>query len=203
VALRDQLPPDLFIELHVRQNMSLTNIGEKFGVSRQRVHQLKKEYEKKFGEINRRTFIDFITLKKYLEKGWSDRQIASHFQMKPSKISRLIRKHQERYENGLSPVPLKRKRAEDILSKAILVKLYVVELQTDKEIANHYQLSPSTVNSLRKKYNIPTNNDKSLRKLPIELTREKMEKIANKHTCSVASLIDLKKRYGLKNKKTS
>lgn len=209
--IRSNLTPETLIELHVRENMSLTEIGEMYGVSRQRVHQLKKEYEKQHGKITRRVVIDVLTLKHYLEQGWTAKRIAEHLDLKPSKISRLIRKYKEDYNSGISKVKIKRKKSDDIIPKSELTELYLNKLYTDREIADMYQVSPSSVNLLRKKYNIPTIKTKSLRKLPFKLTKNVFERlylhegytlkeIAEKYDCNIVSIIRLKEDYNITKK---
>lgn len=206
MGTRKELTSSKLIELHVRQNLSLSKIGEMYGISRQRVHQLKKEYEKSAGKINRRLFIDVITLKHFLEKGWTAKEIAKHYEMKPSKISRLIRKYKEEYEMGASNIKINRKTAKDLISKSVLYDLYIHKLFTDEQIAKEFHVSPSTINLLRKEYGIPTNNDKSLRKLPMELTDERfkqlyanegytLQEIADKYQCNIMAIIRLKEKY--------
>lgn len=206
MTIRGTLTAEVLIQLHVREGLSLSQIGNRFGCSRQRVHQIKQEHEKAHGKINRRTILDVFTLHHYLEKGWSDGAIASHFDLKTSQVSRMIRVNQKRYKEGKVPILLVRKKAEDVLPKTLLYHYYVEQLKTDKEIATLVHLSPSTVNNLRKKHGIPTNNQKSLRRLPQRLPKEKLvsllkyqttSEIAERHGCSVASLIGLKHDYGL------
>lgn len=207
--IRKKLNADILIQLHVRENMSLSKIGEIYGVSRQRVHQLKKEYEKKHGKITRKVSIDVLTLKHYLDQGWTSKRIADHFEMSPSKISRLIRKYREEYELGASHVKISKKKTEDIISELELRNLYTIKLLTDKEIAEIYQVSPSSVNLLRNKYKIPTNKTKSLRKLKRTLTKEifielylhkknTLRQIADKYNCNVVSILKLKEEYKIK-----
>lgn len=209
MGIRKKLTPDKLIELHVRQNLSLSEIGNMFGISRQRVHQLKREYERTHGKINRRFFIDVLTLKHYLDLGWSVKQISNHFDMTTSKISRLIRKYQDEYDYGVSNIEIRKKKANDIISKGRLHELYVDKLYTEKEIADEFQVSPSTINILRKQYKIPTNKDKSLRKLPNVLTKDKFEQlylrnsynldeIANMYDCNIVAILKLKKQYNIK-----
>jgi DNA-directed RNA polymerase sigma subunit (sigma70/sigma32) len=173
MALREKLTYTLFKKLHIEESKSLQEIGDAFGVSRQRIHQLKKEYEKKHGKLTRRVFIDIVTLKHYLDLGWTAKQIADHFEMQPSKVCRMIRKYKEAYELGVTVIAIKRKTAKDFVTKKELKRLYEEELCTDKEIAKLVQLSPSTIGMLRKKYGIETLRTKKLRKLPNELTKER------------------------------
>ena len=206
MAIREELTAELFIRLHTQENLSLAAIAKEYGVSRQRVHQIKKEFEKKHGTINRRIFIDAITLKHYLDQGWTAKQIAERFAMKPGKVARLIRQAKEEYEEGLSLIKIQRKKVEDILKKEELYELYVKQLKTDKEIAALYQLSASTVGGLRKKYKIPTKRSKGLRKLPQQLTKEAfmqlyiiekktLKQLAKQFECNVTAILDLKKTY--------
>lgn len=206
MATREKLTSSKLIELHVRQNLSLTEIGELYGISRQRVHQLKKEYEKKCGKITRRLFIDVLSLKHYLEQGWSAKEIAEHYDMKPSKIARLIRKYKEDYEAGVSNISICRKNTKDLLGKHELYDLYVHQLYTDAEIAAKFSVSASTINLLRKEYKIPTNNDKALRKLPMKLPKTRfhflyqqqkwsLQAIAEECGCNVMAILRLKERY--------
>lgn len=209
MAIRKELTADVFIRLHTQENLSLSAIAKEYGVSRQRVHQIKKDIEKKHGRINRRIFIDAITLKHYLDQGWTAKQIAERFSMKPSKVARLIRQAKEQYEDGMSAIKVERKKVEDILSKEELYDLYVRQLKTDREIAAMYQLSASTVGSLRKAYYIETKRTKALRKLPSVLTKEKfihmyhvekktLKQIAKQHECNVSAILALKQSYGIK-----
>jgi len=211
VNIRNNLTPETLIELHVRENMSLSEIGEMYGVSRQRVHQLKKEYEKQHGKITRRVVIDVLTLKHYLDQGWTAKRIAEHLDLRASKISRLIRKYKDEYENGVSKVKIKRKKSDDIIPKNDLIDLYLNKLHTDREIADMFQVSASSVNLLRKKYNIPTIKTKSLRKLPFKLTKSVFERlyvlegytlkdIAEKYNCNIVSIIRLKEEYNITKK---
>lgn len=206
MAIRKQLTPEIFVNLYVKKQMSLTKIGNMFGVSRQRVHQLKKEYEKKHGKMEKEITIDVITLKHYLDQGWTAKQIAERFELKPSKVTRLIRNYREKFNKGYVKLVLKRKTAEDLISKNELESLYVKELLTDEEIGKKYQLSPSTIGMLRKRYNIQTIRTKALRKLPLKLTKEKFERlylkekmtlqeIADKMDCNIVSVIELKREY--------
>lgn len=162
--LREKLTPDKFIELHIRKNLSLTEIGEIYGVSRQRIHQFKKEIEVKHGKINRRLFIDVFSLKHFLEQGWTAKQIGEYYDLKPSKVARLIRKYKSEYESGYSNIKIERKKIEDIISRDEIHELYIEKLYTDEEIAEKFNVSTSAINILRRQYNIKTNNNKSLRK---------------------------------------
>jgi predicted DNA-binding protein YlxM (UPF0122 family) len=210
--IRKQLTPKKLIELHIRENLSLSEIGELYGVSRQRIHQLKKEYEKEQGKITRRVVIDALTLKHYLEQGWTAKRIAEHLELRPSKVSRMIRKYKEEYEAGYSPINIHRKKADDIVTKEELYHLYIHQLYTDKEIAEKFQVSPSTINLLRKKYGIKTIKTKSLRRLPSLLSKEKfielyihqgytLKKIADLFQCNIVSIIKLKEEYNIKKKR--
>lgn len=209
MTIREQLTPALLIQLHVRDNLSLSEIGVRYGISRQRVHQLKKEYEQQYGKITRRVVIDVLTLKHYLEQGWTAKRIAEHFEMNPSKVNRMIRKYKDAYEEGASPVQITRKKTTDIISQKELFHLYVEELYTDRQIADMYQMSPSSVNLLRRKYHIPTLRTKSLRQLPVQLPKSTFERlylregytlkeIAAKYQCNVVSIIRLKEHYEIK-----
>lgn len=208
LSLKKELTPDELIRLHIEENMSLSQIGKIYNVSRQRIHQIKKEYERKMGKISRRVFIDAFTLKHHLEQGWSAKNIAEYYDIKPSQVTRMIRKYQKEYELGNSLVELKILQADDLISKEELKTLYLDELYTDKEIAEKFQVSASTVNLLRKKYGIPTIRTKSLRKLPNKLPKElferlylkekwTLEEIANHYGCNIVSIIRLKKQYGI------
>lgn len=212
MPIREKLTAEVLIRLHTQENLSLSKIGELYGVSRQRVHQLKKEYEKKHGRVTRRSFIDVITLKHYLDQGWSAKQIAERFNMKSSKVSRMIREYKKQYEMGRSIINIKRKKAEDLLQRKDLYELYVNQLLTDKEIGERYQMSASTVGMLRKEYNITTNRTKKLRRLPKILTKEKfirlyvqegntLDEIADMYECNVSSILTLKQDYGVRKKK--
>lgn len=208
MATREELSSSKLIELHVRQNLTLSQIGKLYGISRQRVHQIKKDVEKTYGKITRRMFIDVFSLKHYLEQGWSAKEIALHYDMKPSKVARLIRKYKEEYESGVSNIKISRKKIKDLISKAELYDLYVNQLYTDAEIAEKCSVSPSTINALRKDYGIPTNNDKALRKLPMKLTEEtfyflyikqdwSLQDMASHYHCNVMAILRLKERYGI------
>ena len=209
MAVRKKLTAEKLIKLHTQDNLSLAEIGKMYGVSRQRIHQLKKEFEEKYGKINRRLFIDVVTLKHYLDQGWTAKQIAERFEMKASKVSRLIRKYRSQYENGVSEIKIKRKTVDELINKYELKMLYEEKLMTDKEIAKHFQVSASTVGMLRRKYKIKTMKTKALRKLPQMLTHSKFERlylqegytlqeIASKFDCNVAAVIELKEQYGIK-----
>lgn len=209
MAVRKNLTAEKLIKLHTQDNLSLAKIGKMYGISRQRVHQLKKEAEEMYGKINRRIFIDVMTLKHYLDQGWTAKQIADRFEMKQAKVSRLIRKYKKEYETGICDINIKRKTAEDLIKKYELKEMYEVKLMTDKEIAKVYQVSPSTIGSLRKRYRIPTIKTKSLRKLPNLLPKERfkrlyqqegytLQEIANKFQCNVVAIIELKERYEIK-----
>lgn len=197
-----------FIELYVRQKLSLQAIGELYGVSRQRIHQIKKQFETKHGKIQRKPQLDSFTLKRKLEEGRSVQEIASEHQMTSSKVNRLIRQYENAYNAGLSPVKIQRKKARDILPKSLLHQLYIVELKNDKEIAERYHLSPATVWMLRKEYEIPSLHTKSLRQLPKKLPKESfhhyyidegytLQEIAERFNCHLASIQKLKQTYGI------
>lgn len=206
MSVRETLTPEKLIELHVRQNITLSQIGVMYSISKQRVHQLKKEYESNKGRIQRRLSLDVFSLKHHLDQGWSVQEIASHFKMKDSKVARLIRKYKTEYDCGQSNIRIAKRSLEDILPKENLFNLYVNQLYTDAEISEKYQISVSSVNNLRKKYKIKSLKTKSLRKLPNDLTPQlfrqlyviegyTLETIAEKFQCSVVSVIKLKKIY--------
>jgi predicted DNA-binding protein YlxM (UPF0122 family) len=208
MAVRDELTAEELIRLHIQDNLSLTKIGEMYGISRQRVHQLKKEYERKHGTITRSVNIDVLTLKHYLDQGWTAKQVAERFDMKASKVTRLIRKYKAEYDEGITFIKIKRKVSKDIISKKELEEYYLVKLYTDQEIAEMFQVSASTVGMLRKSYGIPTIRTKALRKLPTVLTKDKFRKlylidgytlqeIADKFKCNVTAIIELKREYRL------
>lgn len=153
-----------FTELYVLKNYSLQKIGELYGVSRQRVHQIKKQLESKHGKIRRKHAIDSFTLKEMLDNGLSFQEIAKNCGSSVSKISRLVRKYEEDYRRGISPVKIKRRKIKDILAKELLYKLYAIELKNDKEIAQMYGVSQTSVWLLRKEYDIESFYTKSLRR---------------------------------------
>lgn len=211
MAATDELTFSTFIELYIRKNMSLSKIGKIYGISRQRVHQIKQELEKKHGKITRRISIDPITLKHYLEQGWNASEIAKHFNMTPSKISRLIRQYQNQYEAGELNIAIKRKKAQDILTKKELSSLYTEQLYTDKEIGEKYQLSSSTVSSLRKEYGIRTIHIKKIRELLKLLSKEifidlyinqkyTLKRMAKAYNCSISSILKIKNIYQIDKK---
>lgn len=206
VNTRIELSASKLIELHVRQKLSLAKIGKMYGITRQRVHQLKKEYEKSVGKIHRHSFVDVLTLRDYLDKGYTVKDIAEELELTTSKVSRLIRQHQEAYELGMSNINIKRKSKKDLINKALLYELYVHQLWTDEDVAKKYNISASTVNILRKEYGIATNNNKSLRKLPTLLSASKfhqlykvegytLQEIADTYKCNVMAIIRLKEKY--------
>ncbi|QST02928.1 hypothetical protein IMZ31_20485 (plasmid) [Pontibacillus sp. ALD_SL1] len=206
MSIRNELTAQALIDLHVHQKKTLAEIGSMFAISRQRVHQLKKEYEKTHGPINRRCVPDARTLKKYIDKGFSNEKISQEIGVSPSCVYRHIQKYQQEYQKGVQPHSLKRKKAEEILPPSLLRHLYETKHHTDREIGELYNLSPSLVNNLRFKYGITTNNKKSLRTLPMRLPKERflllmrsfsLNVIASKYGCSVASLIQLKKQYNI------
>lgn len=211
MSSRERLTAEKLIELHVRQNITLAKIGELYGISKQRVHQLKKEYETKAGKIQRRLSLDVFSLKHHLDMGRSANEIAKQFNMKPSKITRLIRKFKADYTCGQSNVRIVKRSIDQLLPRDTLYKLYVNDLLTDSEIAKEFQISVSSVNNLRKKYKIKSIKTKSLRKLPNTLTEETfknhyllegytLDEMAKKFNCSVVTLIKLKEAYGISKK---
>lgn len=206
MSVRKDLTSEKLIELHVRQKLSLSKIGEMYGISRQRVHQLKKDYEKSCGKINRRLIIDVFTLKQLLDKGMTAKEIGIEYNLKASHVCRLIKNYQEDYESGFSNISIKRKTLQDIISYEELYTLYSKQLMTDKEIAKKFNASPAAVCNLRKKYRIPTNNNKSSRKLHNILTPMLFKKLYKdegltlsdlslRFGCSVPTLTRLKTKY--------
>lgn len=159
-----ELTFEQFIEYYVRKKLSLQEIGDIYGVSRQRIHQIKKHLESIHGKIQRKNTLDSFTLKKLLDSGISVKDIADMHHLKISKVNRLIRKCEEEYKLGLSPIKVVRKKSKDILTKGLLYQLYVNEKLTDKEIASKYHVSPTTVWLLRKEYQIESYYTKSLRR---------------------------------------
>lgn len=205
-TLREQLSYEVFIQLYVKENRSLAHIGELYGVSRQRVHQMKQEFEKEYGKISRKKTIDLFTLKRHLDQNFSIREIADKHRLTPNQVMRQIKMYQKQYEKGILPVGIKINKAEDLLSREELMRLYLDDLLTDDEIGKLKRLSPSSVSLLRKQYGIPTIFSKSLRKLPKKLPKEKfeqlyinqqytLEEMAKKFKCSVNSMIKLKEFY--------
>ncbi|PGK51426.1 hypothetical protein CN918_26915 [Priestia megaterium] len=204
-----ELTFETFIELYVRQNQSLQDIANTYGVSRQRIHQIKKEYERTHGKIQRNQPIDSFTLKRLLDEGKSLQEIADLFNIKLSKVHRLIKKYEEDYLQGLSPIKIVRTKIKDVLSKSFLHQLYVKELLTDKEIAERFGCSPATVWLLRKEYEISSFYTKGLRRLKQVLNKEtfyyyyveqnyNLQQLAKMYDCHLSSIYKLKQDYNIK-----
>jgi len=204
-----ELTFETFIELYVRQNQSLQCIADTYGVSRQRIHQIKKEFERTHGKIQRNQSIDVFTLKRLLDDGKTLQQIADMSGIKLSKVHRLIRKYEEDYNQGLSAIKIVRTKTKDILSKSLLHQLYVKELLTDKEIAERFGCSPATVWLLRKEYEISSLYTKGLRRLKQALNKEtfyhyyveqnyNLKQLAEMYDCHLSSIHKLKQDYDIK-----
>ena len=111
----EELTFEEFIELYVRKDLTLQEIGDIFGVSRQRIHQIKKYFESIHGKIKKSQQLDAFKLKKLLDDGKDAKEIASLTNIKMSKINRLIRKYEDDYKKGISPIKVIRKKSKDIL----------------------------------------------------------------------------------------
>lgn len=214
MGIRDELTYELLFDLMVNKKMKMSSIARMFGVSRQRIFQIKEDLENKHGKIKLNNFIDVVTLKRCLDERMTLKEISKKYNLPISKINSLIKDYQEKYEDGTISIKVEKKKAEDILTKSLLTKHYLEELLTDKEIALKYHLSPATVNILRNKYEINTINTKALRQLPKKLSKEKfhflyniegytLSEIAEKYNCNIVSLIKLKENYGIVKRKKS
>ena len=204
-----ELTFEMFIELYVRKNQSLQSIANDYGVSRQRIHQIKKEFERTHGKILRNQAIDSYTLKRLLDEGKTLQAIADLHDIKLSKVHRLIKKYENEYHQGLSPIKISRTKIKDALPKPLLHKLYVNELLTDKEIAERFQCSPATVWLLRKEYEITSLYTKGLRRLKQSLNKEtfyhyyveknyNLQQLAEMYNCHLTSIHKLKQDYDIK-----
>lgn len=124
--------------------ISLSQIGKMYNVTRQRVHQVLKEYKKERPELFvERTFPSKQELEKLLEKNISLVSIANHFNISTSRLRKLMDEY-----------GLKKEFIKDKLDKETLCTLFIKQRKTDEEIAKMYNCSKNTVKKLRYQYGI-------------------------------------------------
>jgi DNA-binding transcriptional regulator LsrR (DeoR family) len=117
------LSDDELRRLYVEDGLTLREIGEMFGVSRQRVHQRMRKAgikrKKKVIKLNRR---DLLRL--YVREGLTQREVGQQLGVSGSSVSKEMRRH------GISP-----RRGAKRIEKDHLYKLYVTDGLFQREIA--------------------------------------------------------------------
>lgn len=140
MSLKKKISPAKMAEMvNPPNNMSLSKIGAMYNVSRQRVHQVLKEYKEREPEL-------FIKpedpskeeIKNLLDKNMSISAIAKHFGITTGKVKKLMQKYN-----------LKKVYIKDRLTRDKLYLHFVIERKSDREIAEKYNCSRNTVMKLR------------------------------------------------------
>jgi|LSQX01.2.fsa_nt_gb uncharacterized protein YjcR len=140
MSLKKKISPEKMAEMvNPPNSMPLSKIGSMYNVSRQRVHQVLKEYR----QLEPNLFIkpkdpSKEEIQDLLDKNISLTAIANQFNVSVNKIRKLMEKYS-----------LKRINIKDKLNKEILYSHFVLEGKTDKEIAELYNCSRNTVMKLR------------------------------------------------------
>lgn len=173
--------------------MSLNDIGKKYGVSRQRVHQVLQEYKEQFPEL----FVGNVEptkeeIKEKLDKNYSLSDIAKDFEISTGHLKKKMDEY-----------GLKKQFIKDVLTKEILIELYVNKEKSDDEIANMYNCSANTVMKLRYNHNIHesmkrTLGEKLTRDIFIDLYINKkllLVQLAELFGTNIQNVIKLKKEY--------
>lgn len=127
------------------EERSRAEIGREFGVSRERIRQLEKEYCQTHSKLfqNPSKTITELELRNFLKARYTQKEIALFYQCSPKTVAR--------YQKAWG---LKKLSASQILPPEKLRQLVLEEGLDDVSIAKEYQFSPSTIEKLRQRYGI-------------------------------------------------
>jgi len=197
MSLKKQLPPQVLAEMvNPPQCRSFGSIAREFGKSRQRVHQIYKEYKEKYPELFKEKEIpEGEVIKEALDRGDSYTKIMQDFNLTTTELKKILEKH-----------GLKKKLVKDILTKERLMELYVDKELDDEAIGKMFNCSPNTVMRARYEHGIYKEMRRPLReKLTPELfkklyvdERVKGVQLAELFNTNIANILELKKEYGIK-----
>lgn len=201
MGLKKRLSPEKLADyVNPPRELSFSKIGRKYGVSRQRVHQIYNEYRSKWPEL-------FITkrdptkeeLEALLKKHTTFRAMAEELGVTTGRLKRYLQTY-----------GLKKPFLKDLLTKEVLMQLYVVEEKSDQEISKLYRCSPNTVMKIRYDLGIYESMRKTLRQ---KLTRDvfidlyekrdlSLNQIAHLFNTHIQKVIDLRKEYNIEKKRS-
>lgn len=140
MSLKKKLSPEVLADMvNPPKSMSLSEIGSIYNVSRQRVHQVLKEYKKLKPHLFKGPqYPSKEEIQRLLDKNISINAIAKHFNITTNRLKKLMGKY------NLKKVYIKEK-----LTKEKLYLHFVLEKKSDREIAELYNCSRNTVMKLR------------------------------------------------------
>lgn len=179
MGLKKTLTPSVLASyINPPMNLSFSEIGTKHDVSRQRVHQLYKEYKKNHPDLFvEKTVPGKAELESLLTSCPTLKEVAEKLDMTVNKLKRLMK----RYD-------LKKQFVKEALSHDVLHQLYVVEEKSDDEIGRQFRCSRNTVMKLRYEFGIY----ESMRKtLADKLTKEIFEELYEQRGVSLHQLASL------------
>ena len=202
MGLKEALTPEQLAEyVNPPINYSFSKIGNLHGVSRQRIHQLYKEYKESYSDL----FMEKMEpsqaeLAELLERFTTLKEVAEHLSVTTNRLKRMLKQH-----------GLKKTFVKEALSEEVLYKMYVDEEKSDEEIAEQYRCSPNTVMKLRYQFGIY----ESMRKpLSSKLTRERflmlyegrnvtLQQLAMLFDTHIQHVITLKREYNIPKRRAS
>lgn len=199
-GLKKVLTPQKMLELlSPPYKMNFSKIGMKYNVSRQRIHQIYKEYKRQYPEMFKlpqepsKEEIEGL-----LKKNVPLSKIAATFDISVGRLKKLMFKY-----------GLKKTFIKDVLTTECLKDLYIEQEKTDQEIAQFFNCSPNTVMKLRYSYGIYKHMRKPLckkltKELFYELYVEKdllLSQIAELFNVNIQSVIEIKKSYGIRKRR--
>ena len=147
MCLKDRLNPKRLASLvNPPTGLTFAEIGRSYDVTRQRIHQLYKEYKELYPDL----FIEKeekVPKKEHIEK-----MLAQNISL--TKMSKEFDITQNKLKKVMNLYGLKKVYLKDKITKEMLYNLYVVQGLSDKEIADRYNCSKNTIEALRKKHEI-------------------------------------------------
>lgn len=154
---------DLLLYLYVRKDMTLTQVANELGCSRQTVSNYVQKYgickEKFLRNVPKAPYEDYTTFVDAYKSLKSFKKMASHFKCSYDTIITWKGIHGVKASYSLTPEELsRRKSVASEFSKENLFKLYIVDLLSANEIGTLLGCDGSTILNYLRTYNIPTRN---------------------------------------------
>lgn len=196
MSLKDVLSAEKLAELlNLPKKKSLAAIGAEYHVSRQRIHQLYREYVRQRPELfPSRKVPAAEEIRDLLAANAPLSKIAKKYSLSVGKL--------KKYMNAYG---LKKEYLKEKLKRDELYRLYVELEMSDEKIARMYNCSPNTIMKLRYENQIYERMRRSLReRLTPEIFKElyekeglRLEQIASLFKANVQTVIRLKREYGI------
>lgn len=138
--LKQRLTPEKLANLvNPPNNVSLSKIGQQFKTTRQRVHQILRDYKQEHPDLFlKKKDPQKEEIKEFLSQNMPLFRIARHFDISTNRLKKLMVKY------GVEKAYLK-----DIITKEVLEDLFVRQGKSNREIAAMYNCSHNTIMKLR------------------------------------------------------